>query len=355
MQGGRDSSGAEHPAWDSNQLPWPRPPARVRLAQAVDSALATLVDTTQTEAQLQADTEFWTGNEGLSSELRFQNRLALSAAEVHFAYKNNQIADMRSAFQRLIWPIEHLIEEPLLSIFDSAITQSAFYASQALSDRFLLDACYLVCENSCDVLTDKRVRRNLLSLPYRPDSESWLRLFISLASLKWKGTDKQRDLVFSVEDIVSAYCRTASTMLINLEQIPSQQRDRNRLAQELIGWCGLEVLKMCLRWSPLNTNDLITYLNTILGEIFSPQPGHFMRGRFPREHAKLYWDFELFKWCVTGPGTQDEALLCYQWRLDSVRAGNTDNEEYSAFILGAQRELEFLLDLGSQRMEVAGG
>jgi hypothetical protein len=336
-----------------------RRPARLDLAAIVDSVLGDVLDSNDPQVRAEsaaqaaeADQRFWTEGEGLDSELRFHNKLGIVAAEIHSAYSQNQLEGLRSSIRRLAWAGNYIGREVLVSVYESCLVSASLYVALSLSDRFLVEPAYRICECVKAVLVEKQARRAAQGMPERPDSECWLRMFVCLAELKWKSGADQLDRVLSPDVIIEGYYSRSSQILTNLLQIPSQRPDRDKLVADLVGWCGLQIIKMALMWQPERTAQLVAHFSKLHGPILHTEPGHFLHCRAPRDHPEWFWDYELFKWCIAGPASYDEAVMCYQWRLDSVRAGRADEASNSSYNLAAQRELEFLLQRG-QQLEVA--
>ena len=70
-----------------------------------------------------------------------------------------------------------------------------------------------------------------------------------------------------------------------------------------------------------------------------------MAGKPLAANSPWYWDHELFKWCILGPGTEDEASLCHQWRLDSARAKSEQEMNLESYRDCTGKELDYLLNI----------
>jgi hypothetical protein len=310
--------------------------------RAVDNLKDLLTEHGGQTAGHEADRRFWLSYEGLSSESFFRRKLHSLVNEIMTAYNADDLPRMERALERIIW-VEPLVQtEPYLSLYETGLVLATIPIALAAANRFDFDRGYRIAQHCRDVLIGKRNRREEMGLAYRADSECWYRLYNLLAELKWKGPAEMRDRVTSPENLICDYLKIERRCLQYLEAQPSDYPDRDKNVLEALGWCGLQIIKMAARWCPQHVNVLIDGFNRTHGRVLAPEIGHFLEFKPTDAHNPLYWDFELYKWCVQGPGTPEEATLCNQWRLDAMRK-LYGMAEATSFVDGCERELAFFL------------
>lgn len=292
---------------------------------------------------------YWFSNEGLTSELCFHRKVYYLVSSIAAAYRQNNTQDMARELQQLVWVEPHVKAEPFLSIYESGLVSSLLYTAHACADRYLLDEGYSIIQGARETLIAKRERRSGLGLGYRADSECWFRLYEVLAVLKWKGSSLHRNLMMTPEQIISEYLEVEERCINNLINSPIKDPKRNERYFSDLGWCLLQVIKMAIRWCPDEHPRLIKHFNKVHGNILALKTGQFMAGKPLAAESPWYWDHELFKWCILGPGTEDEACLCHQWRLDSARAKGEQDINLESYRSCTGKELDYLLNIqGSQ-------
>ncbi|MCH7472802.1 hypothetical protein IIA79_07620 [bacterium] len=291
---------------------------------------------------------FWFDDDGLDSELRFHHKLSYVEGAISSAYDSGDLKRIEDCFRRLFWIHPWVESEPILSHYETFIVLAALRLGQFFADRFVFNGAYRICESSRKLLLAKHKRRLEEGLPPRPDSECWYRLYTVLSELKWKGERSARDRMMAPERIIGDYLTVEEQLLHNLKLHPSKAPTRDNRMKEALGWCGLSVIKMTMRWCIELATGLIEHFNQVHGPILNKRIGHFQIFK-PDEHpSPWYWDFELYKWCMIGYGTEDEALLCHQWRLESRRAEGFSEESLKAFKTATDYELQFLLSRKSE-------
>jgi hypothetical protein len=261
---------------------------------------------------------------------------------------------MASSMRRLLAAEDFMLTEPFLSIFETGMVNAFIFVGHACADRVLLDAGYSLVQRCQELLNAKRERRDALSLPVRPDSECWYRTFGLLAELKWKGPAALRDRLMTPEHLIDEFNAVEQRCLSYLIEHPSQDASRDEKVKAGLGWYGLQVVKMAMTWCPKHKSEMIERFNEIHGDILRLETGHFMLHRSDNASNPWYWDFELFKWCVSGPATPDEAELCSQWRLDAARTSGMPADFLLAFRNASDRELPFLLTMQARQQAYAG-
>jgi hypothetical protein len=310
--------------------------------QAVDNLKDLLTGAGGQGTGHEVNRRFWLSYEGLSSESFFRRKLFSVVLEISTAYNADDLERMERALERIIW-VEPLVQsEPYLSIYETGLVLATIPIALTAASRFDFDRGYRIAQYCREVLIGKRNRREEMGLSYRADSECWYRLYNLLAELKWKGPADMRDRITSPENLICDYLKIERRCMQYMETSPSDNPDRDQNVLEALGWCGLQIIKMSARWCPQHVNVLIDGFNRTHGSVLTPEIGHFLEFRPLDAQNPWYWDFELYKWCVQGPGTPEEATLCNQWRLDATRnfAPKTD---ISRFLEGCERELAFFL------------
>lgn len=300
-----------------------------------------------------SDHQYWASNEGLTSELRFHNKLYYLVNSIGVAYRTHNLPDLTTTLRRLLYVDDYVIAEPFLSIYETGLVNATLFIAHACADRHLLDEGYRVVEQCQSLLEAKRERRSELGLPPRPDSECWYRSFGLLAELKWKGSSQQRDRLISPEQLVSEFNTVEQRCLDYLRSNPSQDPNRDERVKAGLGWYGLQVIKMVITWCPQLRDPMVERFNRIHGDILKLETGHFLAHRPAQQTNPWYWDLELFKWCICGPGSQDEAALCHQWRIDSARTTGLPADVLMAYRSASDRELQFLLERATSRRSIA--
>jgi len=292
----------------------------------------------------EANRQYWLAYEGLSSEAYFRQRLFALVNDSRSAFNCGDIDRMKRNLERIAW-VEPLVQaEPLLSFYETGLVMANLPLAEFASNTMHLEEAYAIVERCREVLIGKRNRRREMGLGYRPDSESWYKLYMILAELKWKGPESSRNRVVSPENLVCDYLKIERRCLQYLDGLPMTDRKESEWVYDGLGWCGVQVIKMAARWCPQHVSVLIDDFNRTHGELLTRQPGHFLDNTPTNARNPWYWDYELFKWCTFGPGTPDEAMLCHQWRLDSARAANPQHTDLNGVFVGLNKELEFLLN-----------
>lgn len=283
---------------------------------------------------------FWSTHEGLASEVEFHNRLNFVIGELTRAYQQLDLATLQSRIERLLWLEPVLDNEGMISVYETAYVLGCLPVAHLCSDYFMFDPGYMIIEASIEVLEAKRARRAAIGAQARPDSEAWYRVFEILAVHKWKGHDNDRNRLQSVETLVTSFLEVEKRCLDYVASHPVPDAERHSKVKNDLGWVLLQVVKAALRHSHELGRELVSHFNTVHGQILELEVGHFMRFASTQRVDPWYWDFELFKACTYGPVSDDEANLCYQWRLDSMRRNERRDEVLRSFRLGAKNELE---------------
>lgn len=300
---------------------------------------------TQRKGEERDHKSYWFSNEGLTSELRFHSKVYFLASSVAAGYRKNDLEGMGNAINRLLWVEDHIHVEPFLSIYDSGLVSSLLYIVHACADRYQLEEGYTIAKGCRATLVSKRRRRSELGLPFRADSECWYRFFEAVAELKWKGNKLQRNHLMAPEELIEEYLEVETRCLKNLANSPSKDLKRNARHLSDLGWCLLQIIKMAIRWCPDQHAYLVQRFNNNHGNILALKTGQFIAGKPVSPDNPWYWDHELFKWCILGPATEDEASLCHQWRLDAMRADGTKEVSLEAYRYGTGNELTYLLNI----------
>jgi hypothetical protein len=284
--------------------------------------------------------KFWTTHEGLASEVEFHNRLNYVVGELTRAYQQLDLAVLQNRVQRLLWLEQVLDTESMVAVYETAYVLGCLPVAHLCSDYFMFEPGYMIVQSCMDVLHAKRDRRAGTGAPPRPDSEAWYRVHEILAVLKWKGPEADRDRLLTVEELVESYLGVERRCLDFIASHPVPDHERHQKVKNDLGWCLLQVIKAAMRFQPQQARELIAHFNAIHGPVLEAQPGHFLRFASTQRVDPWYWDFELFKACTSGPVSDDEANLCYQWRLDAMRRQERQDDVLRSFRLGAKNELE---------------
>jgi hypothetical protein len=284
----------------------------------------------------------WSDQDLLVSELRFHNQMALIVNHIHDAYATTRFSALGELYRRFEIPSRQVTAEPYSSLLDTSLAVACAYLASACADAFLIEEAYQLVEDGIALLHAKRARRERLSLPERRDSLAWLRLHLVLAQLKWKGDAGSIERILSPTALVAAFRQHLAYIKDCVQKQAGAPSQQPKELENLLGWFGVNAIKMALRWVPADYRRLIEEFNAHYGPVLAPEAGAFTTAPAPQHHAAWFWDLELFKWYLAGPGTEDEALLCYQWRLDSLRATGSDHYVSCAFVTSAEAELEFL-------------
>ena len=149
--------------------------------------------------------QYWTSDEGLTSELRFHNKLYYLVNTIIASYHHNDLNAAAKDISRLLWADDYIESEPLLSIYESGLVTVFLYIIHACANRYKFEEGYAISERSRNLLLAKRERRRELNLPFRPDSECWYRLFDAVAALKWRGSAKWRNHLYTPEELIDNY------------------------------------------------------------------------------------------------------------------------------------------------------
>jgi hypothetical protein len=302
----------------------------------------------------EANRQYWLSYEGLSSEAYFRQRLFALVNDSRAAYNSGDIARMEKNLERIAW-VEPLVQaEPLLSFYETGLVMATLPLADWARDTLDIETAYNLAARCREVLIGKRNRRREMGLGYRPDSECWYKLYSLLANLKWKGLDEHRNRVVTPENLVCDYLKIERRCLKYLDGLPLNDRKENESVYDGLGWCGVQVIKMAARWCPQHVSVLIEDFNNTHGDLLRRQAGHFLDNTPTNARNPWYWDFELYKWCMFGPGTPDEAMLCHQWRLDSTRAVYSARVDLQGVFMGLNNELEFLLNPANQTRATVG-
>jgi len=292
----------------------------------------------------QSDEEYWVSNEGLTSERQFHNKLYYQLNLLGAAYRQYDLDAMCDCIRRILWVEHRADDEPLQSIYESGLVLSLLVIARACSDHYLIEQAYTVTERCQYVLIAKNERRLAQEQPPRPDSECWYTLYSIIAELKWKGGRDYRERILNPQQLIVEFEGVEKRCLDFLARNPCSDTSRNKRVREALGWCRLQIIKMSLLWCRQNTTKLIERFNELHGSVLSPEVAGFECNSGGDRNSPWYWDLELFKWCALGPALQDEAYLCHQWRLDTMRAGRAHNPELEAFRRASEREVKALLE-----------
>jgi hypothetical protein len=301
----------------------------------------------------QSDEEYWLSNEGLTSERQFQNKLMFLVNAIQFSYEHNDVDGICDAVRRMLWVRDRVMQEPFLSSYVTGLVLSLLLVGHACSDSYQIEDGYRVANQCAILLTAKRLYRIAAVLPARPDSECYYRLYELVAELKWKGGEEWLEAFSTPAQLIAEYKLVEQRCLEYLRQTPSNDQTRNTRVKEALGWCRLQMAKMAMRWCPESCDELIDGLNKIHGTKFTAEPGAFMTGQCTDAKNPWFWDLELFKWCVLGPASPDEAFMCHQWRLDAMRTNRRERKGLEAYELATVRELQSLLHLSGGKGEAS--
>jgi hypothetical protein len=283
---------------------------------------------------------FWTTHEGLASEVEFHNRLNFVVAELTKAYQQLDLATLQNRIERLLWLESVLDSEGMISVYETTYVLGCLPVAHLCSDYFMFDPGYMIIEGCIEVPEAKRARRAATGAPARPDSEAWYRIYEILAVHKWKGPESERNRLMSVEELTASFLSVEKRCLDYVASHPVPDLERHERVKNHLGWALLQVVKAAFRSSAELGRELVAHFNMVHGPILELEVGHFMRFASTQRVHPWYWDFELFKACTTGPVSDDEANLCYQWRLDAMRRKERQDELLRSFRLGAKNELE---------------
>ncbi len=310
----------------------------------------TLIQTIQSENGQttfhEANRQYWLAYEGLSSEAYFRQRLFALVNDSRTAFNSGDISRIRENLEKISW-VEPLVQaEPLLSFFETGLVMATLPLAEWAAHTLQYEMAYQIAERCREVLIGKRNRRLEMGLVSRPDSECWYKLYSVFANLKWKGPDKFRNRGVTPENLVCDYLKIERRCIKYLDGLPLSDRKESEWVYDGLGWCGVQVIKMASRWCPQHVSILIDDFNKTHGNLLTRPAGHFLDGAPTDARNPWYWDFELYKWCMMGPATADEAMLCHQWRLDSARAAYQHADLQGVF-MGLNKELEFLLRVGN--------
>jgi hypothetical protein len=301
------------------------------------------VDFKNNEAQEAEHEVFWSSHEGLTSEVEFHNRLKFVALELARSYNQLDLAAAQNWLERLLWLEPVIDNESMLSLYESLFVLGSLPVANLCSDYFIFDPGYMIVEASVEVLNAKRKRRAALDAVPKPDSEAWYRIYETLAVLKWKGTDADKNRIMGIDELVSSYLAVEKRCLDYLASHPAPDPAKNDKVRTELGWVLLQILKASMRHLPHISKELISHFNSIHGSVLEHEPGHFLRYASTQRVDPWYWDFELFKMCTESPVTDDEASLCYQWGVDAMRRRERHDENLRSFRLGAKNQLEILV------------
>jgi hypothetical protein len=293
----------------------------------------------------QTDEDYWTSNEGLTSERQFQTKLMYLVNVIQYAYEHNDLDGICDAVRRILWVRDQIEVEPLLSVYVTGLVLSLLVVGHTCADSYQIEDGYRISNQCAILLTAKRMYRAASALPVRPDSECYYRLYELVAELKWKGGEEWLEAFTTPEQLIDEYSGVEQRCLDYLRQTPSNDPTRNLRVKEALGWCRLQIIKVALRWCPGLADELIQGFNKLHGTKFTSEPGAFLDGRCVDAKNPWFWDLELFKWCVRGQATPEEAFLCHQWRLDAMRSKRPDRKGLEAYELATIRELQSLLHL----------
>jgi hypothetical protein len=277
----------------------------------------------------------------------FGRHISALHKNVYLAYDANDMERMLREFRLLEWAGSQAKSEPRQSKYDTMLASSCIPVGQACSDRLLIDDAYHALDDAFEILVKKRCRRAKLGLEYRPDSVCWLMFYILVSELKWKGPDSYRNRMMIPNAVVSAYMDLKDRCLGYASDIAAGEVTKSHLIDHL-GWLGLGVVKMVTRYLSDETSQLVEVFNSIHGEILSARRGQFLDAELLAPRNLWYWDFELYKWVLHGPATQEEIEWCYQWRYDAARYVFKPHMRHTSYQLGTSNELTFLLQRRKQ-------
>jgi len=293
----------------------------------------------------QCDEEYWLANEGLTSERQFHSKLYYLVSQLGSAYSQDDLAGVNHVLRSIVWVNKLVEEEPLQSVYTTGLILGMLNLARYLSDHFEIQSGYRVLQHCALLLEAKRERRKALGLAFRPDSECWYRLYEILAELKWKGPEHMRDLLMTPAMLIEDFRVVEQRCFDYLDRNPSSDTTRNQRVTEALLWCRLQIIKMAVRLEPGQIDALINEFNDRHGALLSTQPGEFMSAAQVDRSQAWYWDFELFKWCTLGEATEEEAMMCHQWRLDAMRSHYSTKCCLKTYERATKRELEYLLQL----------
>ena len=298
----------------------------------------------------QTEEEYWLSNEGLTSERRFHDRLTYLVKLLKAAYTQNDVDGLSDAFRRLLWVDQHITGEPLLSEYDTGLALGLLNIGLASADRYMIEDGYTIAEGTTQLLDIKRERRSMLSLPPRPDSECWYRLYALLAELKWKGPSEMLDRLMGPSELILEFTRVEQRCLDYIERTPASDPLRNATVRESLAWCRLELIKMAIQWCHEQTDAVISRFNQVHGTELSAEPGLFTKHKPTGQEDPWYWDLELYKWCVCGPASVEEAMMCHHWRVVAARSRFPRGAKVDAYEMATLSELKHLLSRAGKEL-----
>ena len=298
--------------------------------------------------------EYWLENEGLTSERQFHSKLYYMVSCLGSAYMEEDLGGFSDCLRRIFWVNRFIENEPLQSVYATGLVLGLLNLARYCCDHFAISNGYKIIQHCAMLLEAKRERRAALGLTFRPDSECWYRTFEILAELKWKGPAELKDLIMTPADLATDFRIVEQRCLNYLDRNPSSDSTRDKRVKEALLWSRLQIIKMSIKLSPELTDELIDEFNVLHGALLNLKPGDFTNAAQVDRSQAWFWDFELFKWCVLGPGSEEEAMMCHQWRLDAMRSRFGAQQCLKTYESATKRELEHLLK-STPAQEVACG
>lgn len=296
--------------------------------------------------------EFWAAQgEALSSEPQFRevmNRLLESARGKVVA---GNLTGAKRDYDYFRWADIHCCREPMASTFDyGTCLFLSLAADAALAEGDYYESLAQV-EHISAVLQEGDERRRWLGEKPRHNTEVRIQALRLLAELKWlRGLHDPQ-----IRDRLS----TPEQMLADLQQYQLRVRQRTQMDPsspesahlvENVGWCGLSVLKVALRW--LGQEELVPAIaafNRVHGTMLTLEHGSTAKGGGVEDI--WMWEWELAKAYCSGrlsPDMLDEI----QWNCVSLAAGC--KMDLACYLRGLQREATLYQTKTRKQFSVVG-
>lgn len=224
-------------------------------------------------------------------------------------------------------------EEPYVSKYEQAIGKLGTLAAYAASQLREFETVYRQLASVQIMLDSSARRRENLGFVAWPFSEIRLNMIRVLADCKMQDTDRDRDRMYTPEQLYTMYEQLYSRITAFIEEHNLDEREV-RAHQSNLAETSSALLKMCARFTPQLLIDQIQRFNRRFGANVALGVGHFRTSR--ALGGVWYWDFEITKLYLADELTLKDLDFCHERLLKAAQA-----EAPEAYIFHQAIRLEY--------------
>ena len=261
-------------------------------------------------------------------------------AELRLAYATLDGPGISEALEAIRQFLPEVKSEPWLSSLESAVVCAALQVARCALDVLEWDAARANLEQAKLVLEAKAVRRALLGLKERPESESWWTSLMSLGDLCWKAPRSFDGRIVCFDEALAKRDQVVEQVARHLQQYPRAQEWRTRNVEQGLAWCDVKLCAWGFREDP-------EFYARARGAADARAPGLLSdRGR------PYYWDLKLALDWLGGEAPARKLRNASASRRSALRKEVGPDVPLVAYDAAARTELDYLLSKAALKLEV---